>query len=154
VLMDAGDRIRYIHPGHRYTTTYSDSPWLSATSPHAHENQRELAIQRGDYLSWDVGLPAYDYVPAQSHSSTDQACFACTCCRSWIAHALEEHGGRGLQRMASMGLPRSMLTTPPSRARLRPQRNQRQLQVRDFDGLNLEQRRRLVRARGAQVVGF
>ena len=138
ITLDGGDRLRYIDPGSNYRTTYMDSAWIQVTDLHTHERMKQLAIERGDYFVPSGDLPPYDCVPVtRSNVRAVDACYSCACCRSWMARLLEEHGGRDL------GLVVPEPPQPPSRTL--PGAELRQPRLQDFDGLTLEQRRRLVR---------
>ncbi|RPB04063.1 hypothetical protein L873DRAFT_516067 [Choiromyces venosus 120613-1] len=153
IAIDGGERIRYLDPGFNYNTTYTDHAGLSITKPEQHQYQQQLAVQRGDYCVPHSELPSYECVPQRRISQrVGDACFSCVCCRNWIAHILEEYGGQALETMASRGPSncrparrRALISHRVMHARDRP------LRARDFDGLSLEQRRMLVRARGGVI---
>lgn len=153
IAIDGGERIRYVNPAFNYSTTYIDHAGLSVTKPEQHEYQKQLAVQRGDYYVPHSELPSYECVPPRKLSQrVGDACFACVCCRSLIAHFLEEYGGQALETMASRGPsnPRSARRRVLASHRVM-YGHDRPLRARDFDGLSLEQRRTLVRARGSAI---
>ncbi|CUS10065.1 unnamed protein product [Tuber aestivum] len=153
IAIDGGERIRYVDPAFNYSTVYIDHAGLAVTRPEQHHYQRQLAVQRGDYYVPGNDLPSYECVPPRKLSQrVGDACFACVCCRSWIAHFLEEYGGQALETMASRG----PSNWRPARRRVLTNHrvmywHDRPLRARDFDGLNLEQRRTLVRVRGNAI---
>lgn len=116
----------YLDPNENYSTMYVDQAGLSFVRPKEAEFQKELAISKGYYYHKDMtGLPSYDEI---SLIQFGNACFSadCCCCQGWIRS----------QREAST-----------------PQRTRRQvprwrgIDLQDYDGLTLEERRYLVRTR-------
>ncbi|KAG0633143.1 hypothetical protein HOY80DRAFT_993352 [Tuber brumale] len=153
IAIDGGERMRYVDPAFNYSTIYTDHAGLSITKPEQHEYQKQVAVRLGDYYVPRSDLPSYECVPPRKLSQrVGDACFACVCCRNWIAHFLEEYGGHALETMASRG-PSSCRSA--RRRALASHRvmyaHDRPLRARDFDGLSLEQRRMLVRARGSAI---
>lgn len=110
----------FIDPNLGYDTTYIDQAGLNVTPADEMDYQKEIAINKGYYYH-NHGLPAYDEISIASNIfKYGSPCYAaeCRCCQGWI---------RSSRRPV----------------RRRPQVPEVQLQ--DYDGLTLEERRHILR---------
>lgn len=110
----------YIDPNLGYDTTYIDQAGLKVIPANEMDYQKEIAIKKGYYYH-DMGLPGYDEISLFKYGS---ACYAadCRCCQGWIRSRRPQ--------------------TQRSRRQSTRQRPQiPEIQLQDYDGLTLEERR-------------
>lgn len=121
----------YIDPNESYSTKYIDQTGLNLVLPENKSSQEDLAVRKGYYYKDLRGLPTYDEI---SPSAFGKACFSasCECCQGWMN---AQTGG--------------LIPRPQRPQRPRPQTNSRWkgIELQDYDGLTLAERKHLLRGK-------
>lgn len=116
----------YLDPNKSYFTKYIDQPGLSILSEEEMSLQEDLAVRKGYYYKDMGGLPSYDEVDLFGFG---KACFSadCRCCQGWM---------------------RTQRNGPSPQRQQQERPRWRRIELQDYDGLTLAERRYLVKSRG------